>query len=145
MREFLNILAVNVSALTAQRQRLSVISSNLANSETTRTPGGGPYRRKDVLFVPSREGFQEVLSHRMSSFPMGVRVGAIVEDPRPFRLVYNPSHPDADPSGYVLLPNVNPIEEMVNLIAASRSYEANLEVFNSTKAMLLKALEIGRV
>lgn len=145
MREFLDILAVNVSALTAQRQRLSVISSNLANSETTRTPTGGPYRRRDVLFVPSREGFQDLLVHQMNSYPVGVRVGAIVEDPRPFRLVYNPSHPDADQSGYVLLPNVNPIEEMVNLIAASRSYEANLEVFNATKAMLLKALDIGRV
>lgn len=145
MKEFFKIFAVSGSALTAQRWRLNVISSNLANAETTRTPQGGPYRRKDVLFVPSSGPFPEILGREMAAAQQGVRVKEIVEDPRPFKSVYNPGHPDADPSGYVLLPNVNPMEEMVNLIAAARSYEANLEVLNAAKAMLLKALEIGRI
>jgi|YNPNPStandDraft_1061719.scaffolds.fasta_scaffold02249_6 flagellar basal-body rod protein FlgC len=145
MREFFRIFAVSGSALTAQRWRLNVISSNLANAETTRTSQGGPYRRKDVLFVPWRGSFQEILGREIGQNQEAVKVQAIVEDPRPFKTVYNPGHPDADPSGYVLLPNVNPMEEMVNLIAAARSYEANLEVFNAAKAMLLKALEIGRI
>lgn len=145
MREFFQILAVNASAMVAQRWRLNVISSNLANAETTRTAQGGPYRRKDVIFVPTQEPFAEILGLETGNALVGVKVGGIVEDPRPLRVVYNPGHPDADPSGYVLLPNVNPLEEMVNLIAAARSYEANLEVFNATKAMLLKALEIGRI
>lgn len=145
MREFFEIMAINASALAAQRWRLNVISSNLANAETTRTPQGGPYRRKDVLFVASRESFEELLGERWRSGLLGVAVGGIIEDPRPLRVVYNPNHPDADTSGRVLLPNVNPVEEMVNMIAASRSYEANLEVFRAAKAMLLKALEIGKV
>ncbi len=145
MKEFFRIFEVSGSALTAQRWRLNVISSNLANAETTRTPQGGPYRRKDVLFMPSSGQFPEILGREIRTVQQGVRVQQIVEDPRPPRSVYNPGHPDADPSGYVLLPNVNPLEEIVNLIAAARSYEANLEVFNATKAMLLKALEIGRI
>lgn len=145
MREFFEIMAINASALAAQRWRLNVISSNLANAETTRTPQGGPYRRKDVLFVASRESFEELLGERWRPGLLGVAVGGIIEDPRPLRVVYNPNHPDADTSGRVLLPNVNPVEEMVNMIAASRSYEANLEVFRAAKAMLLKALEIGKV
>lgn len=145
MREFFEILAVNASALAAQRWRLNVISSNLANAETTRTPEGGPYRRKDVIFVPTRTVFEQMVGGLSAGVPLGVTVGGVVEDPRPPRAVYNPSHPDADDSGYLLLPNVNPLEEMVNMMAAARSYEANLEVFNATKAMLLKALEIGRI
>jgi flagellar basal-body rod protein FlgC len=145
MKEFMDMLAVNASALTAQRWRLNVISSNLANAETTRTPEGGPFRRKDVVFAASGPSFDEVLRVGLNSRGAGVRVGGLVEDPRPFRVVYNPGHPDADGSGYVALPNVNPLEEMVNLIAAARSYEANVEAFNATKAMLLRALEIGRI
>lgn len=145
MRDFMEIFDVSVSAMRAHRWRLDIISSNLANAETTRTPEGGPYRRKDVVFqtyLPLSP--REVPSPR-DAVLQGVRVAAVIEDPRPFRVVYNPSHPDADDRGYVTLPNVDPLEEMINLIAAARSYEANLEVFNATKAMLLKALEIGRV
>jgi flagellar basal-body rod protein FlgC len=145
MRDFFNILDVSASALSAQRFRLNVISSNLANAETTRTPQGGPYRRKDVIFSSWSPVFNEILQTSLNSHLSGVRVLQVVEDARPFRVVFNPSHPDADSNGYVTLPNVQPFEEMVNLIAAARSYEANVEVFNATKSMLLKALEIGRV
>jgi flagellar basal-body rod protein FlgC len=145
MSDFMEIFDVSVSAMRAHRWRLDIISSNLANAETTRTPEGGPYRRKDVVFrtyLPLTP--REVPSLR-DAVLQGVRVAAVVEDPRPLRVVYNPSHPDADDKGYVTLPNVDPLEEMINLMTAARSYEANLEVFNATKAMLLKALEIGRV
>lgn len=145
MREFFEILDVSASALSAQRYRLNVISSNLANAETTRTLQGGPYRRKDVVFATWDPVFKEILQSNLDSNPRGVRVLRVIEDARPLRVVFNPSHPDADRNGYVTLPNVQPFEEMVNLIAAARSYEANVEVFNATKAMLLKALEIGRV
>ncbi len=145
MRDFLEILEVSASALGAQRWRLSVISSNLANAETTRTPQGGPYRRRDVLFSSFALSFRDVMGHLGETPLRGVRVLGVVLDPRPLRVEYRPSHPDADASGYVTLPNVQPLEEMVNLIAAARSYEANIEMINATKAMLLKALEIGRI
>jgi len=145
MKEFFQILEVNASGLTAQRWRLNVLASNLANAESTRTPEGGPFRRKDVVFSSSTPEFLEVLRGGLDPNLRGVKVSGIIEDPRPPRMVYHPGHPDADPAGYVTLPNVNPLEEMVNLMAAARSYEANVEIFNATKAMLLKALEIGRV
>lgn len=145
MREFFDILNVSASALSAQRFRLNVISSNLANAETTRTPQGGPYRRRDVVFSAVTPVFQQILRANVDPNLRGVRVVQVIEDPRPFRVVFNPSHPDADINGYVALPNVQPFEEMVNLVAAARSYEANVEVFNATKMMLLKALEIGKV
>jgi len=124
---------VSASGMEAQRIRLDVIASNLANIETTRGPNGEPYRRKDVIFaaVPS---YQIV----------PVRVLRIIEDNRPFKVVYNPGHPDADREGYVKLPNINPLEEMANMLAAIRAYEANVTAFNSAKQMMLKALEIGR-
>jgi flagellar basal-body rod protein FlgC len=145
MKDFFRILDLNASGLTAQRWRLNVLASNLANAESTRSPEGGPFRRKDVVFSAALQDFQAVLRAGADPLLRGVRVSGIVEDPRPPRLVYQPGHPDADPAGYVALPNVNPLEEMVNLLAAARSYEANVEMFNATKAMLLKALEIGRV
>ena len=142
-------LAISASALSAQRIRMNVIASNLANATTTRTPEGGPYRRRDVLFeaVPVGESFSGILraaSRDSRASLQGVAVQGVVEDPRPFQRVYQPGHPDADAEGYVLLPNVNPLEEMVNLIAATRAYEANVTAINATKAMALKALEIGR-
>lgn len=145
MRDFFEILEVSASALGAQRWRLGVISSNLANAETTRTPQGGPYRRRDVVFSSTAPSFREVMGNLVQTPMRGVRVMGVLLDPRPLRVEYRPSHPDADASGYVTLPNVEPLEEMVNLIAAARSYEANIEILNATKAMLLKALEIGRV
>lgn len=145
MREFFRILEVSASALNAQRFRLNMISANLANSETTRTPEGGPYRRKDVVFSSFSPPFEELLSMAKEPGLKGVQVVDVFEDMSPLRMVYKPSHPDADDKGYVLLPNVEPLKEMVNLITAARSYEANLELFNATKSMLLKCLEIGRV
>lgn len=128
-------LKIAASGLMVQRLRMNIISSNIANAETTRTPGGGgPYRRKDlfVMAVPIKEGMYAVA-------PV-----SIINDPRPFRVVYDPGHPDADKDGYVRLPNVRPIEEMINMISAVRAYEANVAVIRNTKLMDLKTLEILR-
>ncbi len=150
---FFNIFDIAASGMSAQRIRMNVISSNLANADTTRTPEGGPYRRKDVVFVSdpldgTAKSFGDFL--RCAVFgagkqAQGVRVMEIVEDKKPFRKVYDPYHPDADKDGYVLYPNVDVVEEMVNLISASRSFEANVTAFNSAKDMVLKLLEMGRV
>jgi flagellar basal-body rod protein FlgC len=128
---------VSASGMTAQRLRVDIISSNIANSETTRTDRGTPYRRR----VPV---FSEYLISDGKSASTGVKVVRIEEDPSPFRLVYDPSHPDADENGYVSLPNVNVLREMVDLISAQRSYEANISAFNTTKSMINSALQIGR-
>ncbi|MBC7341683.1 MAG: flagellar basal body rod protein FlgC [Clostridia bacterium] len=138
-------LSISGSGLTAQRLRLDLISSNLANMESTRGAYGGYYRRKLPVFSeclaqsldPYAWGTQEALGS-------GVRVVAVVEDPSPPRLVYNPSHPDARPDGYVAYPNINVADEMVDMLTAARSYEANVTAFNAGKNIILKALEIGR-
>ncbi len=149
---FFSVFDIAASGMTAQRIRMNVISSNLANADTTRTPEGGPYRRKDVVFVPASlekpsGDFGDYLRRMLfeSNRPEGVKVLDIVEDKKPFRKVYDPYHPDADKDGYVLYPNVDVVEEMVNLISASRSFEANVTAFNSAKDMVLKLLEMGRV
>jgi flagellar basal-body rod protein FlgC len=135
-------LDVNASGLTAQRARAELSSSNLANSQTTRTLEGGPYRRKDVVFQTSQ--FQESLGMALGEGVEGVEVSQIVPDPRPFDKRFEPGHPDADAQGYVLYPNVNPLEEMANLVEAARSYEANLSAMSVVKAMITKTLELGR-
>ncbi|OXB94502.1 flagellar basal body rod protein FlgC [Parageobacillus galactosidasius] len=144
-------LDITASALTAQRLRMNVISSNMANVDTTRARFVNgqwePYRRKLVVMEPRQEGFSTYLQTAMNSRASvgnGVKVTKIMEDQTPFKLVYDPSHPDADRDGYVRLPNVDPLKEMVDLISATRSYEANVTVFNATKGMLMKALEIGK-
>jgi flagellar basal-body rod protein FlgC len=138
--------AVSASALSAQRTRMDLISSNLANVHTTRTPTGGPYVRKDVVFSaqPSSESFQRVLSDEMGGQTSEVRVAGIINDPRPALMKYEPDHPDADEKGYVAMPNINVLEEMVNMMAATRGYEANVTALQATKSMITKALEIGR-
>lgn len=131
---------ISASGLTAQRLRMDTIANNLANVNTTRTANGGPYRRQMVVF-------EERLAASMQSgrrLGAGVRVSRIVEDDDPPRLEYNPAHPDADEQGYVRLPNVNVVTEMVDMISASRAYEANVTALNAAKSMALKALEIGR-
>jgi flagellar basal-body rod protein FlgC len=133
---------VNASGLTAQRKRVEVSSSNLANSQTTRTADGGPYRRKDVVFQTN--SFEESLGFAMDEGVNGVEVAELVDDPRPFDRRYEPGHPDADAEGYVAYPNVNVMEEMANLIEGSRSYEANLSAISIVKTMINKTLEIGR-
>ncbi|MBW2147904.1 MAG: flagellar basal body rod protein FlgC [Deltaproteobacteria bacterium] len=145
--DFFDVLKISGSALSAQRLRLQVISNNLANAHSTRTSGGGPYRRRDVVFSTSSNpfSFASHLQSEMDGEELGiVRVAGVIEDPRPFRRVYDPGHPDAESSGYVILPNVNIIEEMLNLISATRAYEANVTVMQATKQMALKALEIGK-
>ncbi|MCG0278390.1 MAG: flagellar basal body rod protein FlgC [Thermanaeromonas sp.] len=141
--ELLPGLAISASGLTAERLRLDLISGNLANIYTTRTAQGGPYRRKVAVFA---ERIKEAMGSPGPQAPgYGVHVAGIVEDNTPPRLVYDPTHPDADAQGYVALPNINVVNEMIDLITASRAYEANVTAFNAAKAMALKALEIGRV
>jgi flagellar basal-body rod protein FlgC len=134
------IMDIAASGMTAERFRSEVISNNLANANTTRTENGGPYRRKVVTF-------KEVLNKQYSSQDKeisGVRVDKLEEDKSPFKMVYDPSHPDADENGYVKYPNVNPLREMVDLITAQRAYEANVASVNSAKTMFNSALSIGR-
>ncbi len=144
--DFFSSMRVSASGLDAQTKRMNTISSNIANAETTRTEDGGPYKRKDAVFgaVTDRESFGEILENKLDEQVQGVLVEDIAEDVRPPRMVFNPSHPDADPNGYVAMPNVNPVEEMANMISAQRSYEANITAMNSAKSMAAKALEIGR-
>ena len=132
------------SGLTAERLRLDVISNNIANVNTTRTAEGGPYRRQMVVFEPqSGTSFAAALSSQMGQ-GSGVRVSGITKDQSPLRMVYEPNHPDANANGYVAMPNVNVVTEMVDMITATRSYEANVTVINSAKSMAAKALEIGK-
>ncbi len=141
------MFAVVGSALDAQRQRLNIIAGNLANAESTRTPDGGPYIRRDVVFETSAPetpfSFVFARAFRDSSEPAGVRITKVIQDERPLRMVYNPEHPDADEKGFLRLPNVNPVEEMVNLISATRAYEANIAVMETGKTMTLRALQMG--
>lgn len=143
---FLDSLHISSSGLSAQRVRMNVISSNLANANTTRTPQGGAYQRKDVVFATNQGSgpFQDVLRSQTGSPLSGVRVIGIITDPRAPQLKYDPQHPDANRQGYVTMPNVNLVEEMVNMISATRSYEAGVAAINASKSMALKALEIGR-
>nr|WP_269669439.1 flagellar basal body rod protein FlgC [Paenibacillus sp. GSMTC-2017] len=141
---------ISASALTAQRMRMDVISSNIANAETTRGSYVDgkfePYKRKLVVLEPMQQSFSNVLANELggNKSTQGVRVAKIKEDHTPSKLVYNPTHPDADTNGYVHMPNVDVAKEMVDMIAASRSYEANVTAINATKSMFVKALEIGR-
>jgi len=143
---FLDALKISSSGLTAQRVRMTVISSNLANMQTTRTPEGGPYRRKDVVFTtrPVESSFSDIMQESLGAKQSGVRVAGIINDSKPPLLKYIPGHPDADEKGYVSIPNINMMEEMVNLLSATRGYEANVTAIKSAKDMALKALEIGK-
>ena len=138
------------SALTAQRVRMDVISSNMANMDTTRgeyvNGEWQPYRRKMVVTQPQGNQFSSFLNKAMGPKETegGVKVTEITEDQTPFELVYDPEHPDANEEGYVAMPNVDPLKEMVDLISSTRSYEANVTVMNASKGMLMKALEIGK-
>jgi flagellar basal-body rod protein FlgC len=144
--DFLTALNISSSALSAQRLRLDVISSNLANINTTHTPEGGPYRRREVVFaaLPATDDFGEVLNSEMEKNLRKVEAVDVIIDRRPPKMIYDPQHPDANASGYVGMPDINVMEEMVNILSATRSYEANVAVINATKSMAAKALEIGR-
>lgn len=139
-----NSMKINASGLTLERLKMDVASTNVANVNTTRTEEGGPYRRKQVTFEESfksernyKTGFIDKRSH-------GVKVNDIVEDNENFKRVFNPEHPDADQDGYVLMPNVNMVDEMIELINVQRSYEANVTALNTSKNILKKALEISK-
>lgn len=141
-------LGISGSALTAERLRLDVIANNLANVNTTRTPGGGPYRRQMPVFAPRGEQVQWMypgIESDPSFRGRGVRVTGIVGDATPFRKVYDPGHPDADTAGYVSMPNVNTVTEMVDMMAATRAYEANVAAIAAARSMTERALDIGRV
>ena len=144
---FLSALTVSVSGMTAQRQRVNTISENIANAQTTRTPQGGPYRRREVILaaVSNDRTFEQELRAQDRSFSTATEVKVVVvQDERPPILRYEPGHPDANAEGYVEMPNVKIIEEMVNLMTASRSYEANAAAFNAAKGMAQAALDLGR-
>lgn len=138
-------LRISASGMTAQRLRMDVIASNLANINSTRTAEGGPYQKKDIIFAaqPLSQTFHQVLQSCNPGLSE-VKVVGIRNDPRPPLLRYDPEHPDANEDGYVAMPNINLMEEMVNMISATRSYEAGVAAVNATRDMALKALEIGR-
>jgi flagellar basal-body rod protein FlgC len=137
---------VSASGLTAERLRMDVTAENLANAQTTRTPEGGAYRRKTVILQQSGGGFAGQLAGVVGSGaePAGVEAVGVVADETPLRRVYDPGHPDADAQGYVTMPNVNPVTEMVDLIDASRAYEANLTAMQTTKTAFAKTIELLR-
>lgn len=147
MSDFFSGFRISSSGMTAQRTRMNAISSNMANINTTQTPEGGPYRRKDVVFeaMPDAKTFGDVLSARSPQSEMNkVQVVDVVSDRRAPLLKYEPDHPDANPEGYVAYPNINLMEEMTNMIQATRSYEANVSALQAAKDMALSSLEIGR-
>lgn len=144
--DLLTALKVSSSGLSAQRTWMNVLAENLANINTTRTQDGGPYKRKTVIFesVPSGSDFDQLLTQFIDGAVSEVEVTDIVNDGRDFREVFDPSNPDANEKGIVLYPNINVVEEMVNMLTAARSYEANTSVIKSIKSMALKTLDIGK-
>ncbi|HCW73435.1 MAG TPA: flagellar basal body rod protein FlgC [Clostridiaceae bacterium] len=139
-----NSMKINASGLTLERMKLDTISSNIANVNTTRTEEGGPYLRKEVVFEEMIEKAYSKAAGKNERVSSGVKVMEIYEDPDNLRSVYNPEHVDADEAGYVTMPNVNLLDEMVSLIEAQRSYEANATALKASKAMLNKALDISK-
>ncbi len=144
-----NSIKISSTGLTAERTRMDIISKNIANANTTRTSSGSPYRRQMVVFKESdKTSFSDYLSMYSdgnNSLDMsGVKVSRIAEDQSPFKKVFDPGHPDADEEGYVKMPNVDIVKEMVDMISATRAYEANITAINSSKSMIMKALGIGR-
>ncbi len=144
--DFFSAIDISASGLKAQRTRMNLCAANLANINSTSTPEGGPYRRKLPIFSPASlpSDFTSTLERSLQRHLSTVRVTEVVEDPSPLRQVFDPQHPDADDKGFVSYPNINLMEEMVDLSSATRAFEANLSAINSSKKMLMKALEIGK-
>jgi flagellar basal-body rod protein FlgC len=143
--DLFSILDLSGRALTAQRQRAEVVTANMANAETTRTPEGGPYVRKHVVFqTDTPGGFGSVLQSAFERDVRGVHVSAVVPDATPAVKRFDPGHPDADAEGYVSFPAINPVEEMVDLMSAVRSYQLNTAAVQGTKSMIQQSLEILR-
>ncbi|MCK5227660.1 MAG: flagellar basal body rod protein FlgC [Desulfobulbaceae bacterium] len=144
--DILTAMKISGSALKAERARLNIAAMNLANANTTRTIEGGPYRAKSVVFGArplDGEGFGSRLDAASSKLRQ-VKVIEVVEDDKPFKEIYDPSHPDADANGMVKMPNVDTVEQMVDLMSARRDYDANVAALDSVKAMAMRALDIGR-
>ena len=139
-------IMISASGLTAQQFRLDVVSNNIANVNTTRTPEGGAYRRQQVVFgARDTSAFLEELKGKIGGYQgEGVKVVEVVKDQSPLKTIYDPAHPDANATGYVELPNVSVVKEMVDMISASRAYEANVSVLNTAKGMIGRALTIGK-
>lgn len=142
----LSALSVSASGMSAQRARTELLVENLANSDTTRTPEGGPYRRKDAVFQsdPAATQFSSLFENEMNAGAVGVRVAEVVTDTREPEKRYLPGHPDADKDGYVAVPRMNPAEDMVDLLGASRSYQANVSAISAVKDMIQKSLDLFR-
>jgi flagellar basal-body rod protein FlgC len=142
MSNLLAALGASASALAAERTRVEVAASNLANAESTRGPDGKPYRRRDVVLAPAQvESFDAMLGQASAT---GVKVADIIEDRSPFQRRYEPAHPDADENGFVALPNVDVPEEMVDMMSASRAYQANLTAIGLIRDMISRALDLGK-
>ncbi len=140
----LSALSVSASGMSAQRARTELLVENLANSDTTRTPDGGPYRRKDAVFEsdPSTAQFGSLFENEMNQGGVGVRVSQVVTDTRDPEMRYQPGHPDANKDGYVAFPRMNPAEDMVDLMGASRNYQANVSAISAVKDMIQKSLDL---
>ena len=139
-----SLLSVSASGMSAQRTRAEFIIQNLANSETTRTPDGGPYRRQDVVFQSAAQTspFSAVFQSEMTEGVTGVEVGEVLQDPSEGEKRYQPGHPDADKDGYVAYPNVNPAEDMVDLLGAQRGYEGNVAAMTAIKDMIQRSIDL---
>jgi flagellar basal-body rod protein FlgC len=139
-------MGISGSGLTADRLWMDVVAANLANMNTTRTPQGGPYRREEVVLAPAPAvgPFAQTLAGALGAAPSGVEVAAVVQDPSPFPLVYDPQSPDANAQGYVRMPNVNEVTEMTDMVAASQSYDANATALGLEEQAAQKALAIGQ-
>ncbi len=144
--DFMTAFDIGASALSTERLRMNVISMNLANVKTTRTPEGGPYRRKSLTqaATPVESPFARAMSSALGQDLMGVRALDVATDLRPFKMVFEPGHPDADADGYVSYPDINVVEEMTNMLTTQRTYDANVQTIETVKAMYNKALSIGQ-
>ena len=144
--DFMTALDIGASGLSAERTHLNIIAMNLANAKTTRTPEGGPYRRKSVYLTAADvdSPFSKTMQSALGKELRGVRVEAIAIDKRPLKMVYEPGHPDANEDGYVAYPDINVVEEMANMMTAQRGYEANVSSIETVKGMYMKALELGK-
>lgn len=145
--DLLSSMHISASGMSAQRSRMDIVAENIANTESTRTTEGGPYRRRQVVFqaTPEKQQFSTVFNSTFAKDRhQSVKAAYVAEDPTPFREVFDPSHPDADAKGVVRMPNVNPVEEMVDMNSAARSFEANVTTMEASKRMFLKSLELLR-
>ena len=144
--DFLTSMKISSSGLNVQRKLMETVSSNLANIETTRTPEGGPYRRKELVVsaLPFEENFNAMLKSELGENVLQTMITEIIEDQSEPRLVFNPNHPDANETGYVSMPNVDLMTEMVNLVTSTRGFEANVTALNASKSMAQRAIELGR-